>query len=40
MEIVKDIRRAYRVEANGSEGDDKSRYPSGLGFTHASVAVK
>ena len=40
MEIDKDIRRAHRAEANGSEEEDDSRYPSGLGFTHASVAVK
>tara|TARA_Y100001934_G_C12169737_1_gene686110 strand:- start:356 stop:478 length:123 start_codon:yes stop_codon:yes gene_type:complete len=39
MEIDTDIRRAHRAVVNGSEEDDKSRYPSGLGFFHASVAV-
>ena len=36
----KDFCRAHRAKEIGRREDDKSRYPSRSGFTHASVAVK
>ena len=36
----KDFCRAHRAKEIGRREDDKSRYPSRGGFTHASVAVR